>query len=109
MKSADFHVRVSDEELNVIDKKARQAKMTRSKYVIQSALHQKIILLDNTSIKQLTKELRKIGINVNQIALLANMGKLKCVHIEDTNAQIKKVWQELRKLREDVKKLNEEN
>ena len=65
-KSTDFHVRISDDELELIDEKARQLRMTRSKYVIQSALHQKIITLDNTAIKQLTSELRKIGINVNQ-------------------------------------------
>ena len=73
-KSTDFHVRISDDELELIDEKARQLRMTRSKYVIQSALHQKIITLDNTAIKQLTSELRKIGINVNQIAILCNMG-----------------------------------
>ena len=68
-KSTDFHVRISDDELELIDEKARQLRMTRSKYVIQSALHQKIITLDNTAIKQLTSELRKIGINVNHAAL----------------------------------------
>ena len=108
-KSTDFHVRISDDELELIDEKARQLRMTRSKYVIQSALHQKIITLDNTAIKQLTSELRKIGINVNQIAILCNMGKLQCVHIEDTKNEITKVWEELNKLRKDVKKLNNEN
>ena len=37
------------------------------------------------------------------------MGKLECVHIEDTKSEIKKVWEELNKLRQDVKKLNKEN
>ena len=108
-KSTDFHVRISDDELELIDEKARQLRMTRSKYVIQSALHQKIITLDNTAMKQLISELRKIGININQIAILCNMGKLECVHIEDTKSEITKVWEELNKLRQDVKKLNKEN
>ena len=60
-------------------------------------------VLDSTSIKQLTSELRKIGININQIAILCNMGKLECVHIEDTKSEITKVWEELNKLRKDVK------
>ena len=106
-KSTDFHVRISDDELELIDEKARQLRMTRSKYVIQSALHQKIITLDNTAIKQLTSELRKIGINVNQIVILCNMGKLQCVHIEDTKNEITKVWEELKKLRQEIKNLNE--
>ena len=106
-KSTDFHVRISDDELELIDEKARQLRMTRSKYVIQSALHQKIITLDNTAMKQLISELRKIGINVNQIAILCNMGKLQCVHIEDTKNEITKVWEELKKLRQEIKNLNE--
>ena len=108
-KSTDFHVRISNDELELIDEKAHRLRMTRSKYVIQAALHQKIIVLDSTSIKQLTSELRKIGININQIAILCNMGKLECVHIEDTKSEITKVWEELNKLRKDVKKLNNEN
>ena len=51
----------------------------------------------------------KIGINIIQIAILCNMGKLECVHIEDTKSEITKVWEELNKLRKDVKKLNNEN
>ena len=69
-KSTDFHVRISNDELELIDEKAHRLRMTRSKYVIQAALHQKIIVLDSTSIKQLTSELRKIGININIIAPL---------------------------------------
>ena len=106
-KSTDFHVRISNDELELIDEKAHRLRMTRSKYVIQAALHQKIITLDNTAIKQLTSELRKIGININQIAILCNMGKLECVHIEDTKSEITKVWEELKKLRQEIKNLNE--
>ena len=108
-KSTDFPVRISNDELELIDEKAHRLRMTRSKYVIQAALRQKIIVLDSTSIKQLTSELRKIGININQIAILCNMGKLECVHIEDTKSEITKVWEELNKLRKNVKKLNNEN
>lgn len=58
-KSTDFHVRISNDELELIDEKAHRLRMTRSKYVIQAALHQKIIVLDSTSIKQLTSELQQ--------------------------------------------------
>ena len=106
-KSTDFHVRISNDELELIDEKAHRLRMTRSKYVIQAALHQKIITLDNTAMKQLISELRKIGININHIAILCNMGKLQCVHIEDTKNEITKVWEELKKLRQEIKNLNE--
>ena len=109
MKNRRLEIRLTEDELYKIDSKAQKLRMSRSKFLLQSALHQKIITLDNTAMKQLISELRKIGININQIAILCNMGKLECVHIEDTKSEIKKVWEELNKLRKDVKKLNNEN
>ena len=109
MKNRRLEIRLTEDELYEIDNRSKKLRMSRSKFLLQAALHQKIIVLDSTSIKQLTSELRKIGININQIAILCNMGKLVCVHIEDTKSEITKVWEELNKLRKDVKKLNNEN
>ena len=109
MKNRRLEIRLTEDELYKIDSKAQKLRMSRSKFLLQSALHQKIITLDNTAMKQLISELRKIGININHIAILCNMGKLECVHIEDTKSEITKVWEELNKLRKDVKKLNNEN
>ena len=109
MKNRRLEIRLTEDELYKIDSKAQKLRMSRSKFLFQSALHQKIITLDNTAMKQLISELRKIGININQIAIWCNMGKLECVHIEDTKSEITKVWEELNKLRKDVKKLNNEN
>ena len=109
MKNRRLEIRLTEDELYEIDNRSKKLRMSRSKFLLQAALHQKIIVLDSTSIKQLTSELRKIGININQIAILCNMGKLECVHIEDTKSEIKKIWEELNKLRQDVKKLNKEN
>ena len=109
MKNRRLEIRLTEDELYEIDNRSKKLRMSRSKFLLQAALHQKIIVLDSTSIKQLTSELRKIGININQIAILCNMGKLECVHIEDTKSEIKKVCEELNKLRQDVKKLNKEN
>ena len=109
MKNRRLEIRLTEDELYEIDNRSKKLRMSRSKFLLQAALHQKIIVLDSTSIKQLTSELRKIGININQIAILCNMGKVECVHIEDTKSEIKKVWEELNKLRQDVKKLNKEN
>lgn len=107
MKNRRLEIRLTEDELYKIDSKAQKLRMSRSKFLLQSALHQKIITLDNTAMKQLISELRKIVININHIAILCNMGKLQCVHIEDTKNEITKVWEELKKLRQEVKKLNE--
>ena len=87
MKNRRLEIRLTEDELYEIDNRSKKLRMSRSKFLLQAALHQKIIVLDSTSIKQLTSELRKIGININQIAILCNMGKLECVHIEDTKGR----------------------
>ena len=107
MKNRRLEIRLTEDELYEIDNRSKKLRMSRSKFLLQAALHQKIIVLDSTSIKQLTSELRKIGININHFAILCNMGKLQCVHIVDTKNEITKVWEELKKLRQEVKKLNE--
>ena len=104
-----IYFRLSTDELNEINEKAKMLHMTRSQFIRQATKREKIYILAKDEIKQLTSELRKIGINVNQIAILCNMGKLQCVHIEDTKNEITKVWEELKKLRQEVKKLNQEN
>ena len=77
MKNRRLEIRLTEDELYKIDSKAQKLRMSRSKFLLQSALHQKIITLDNTAMKQLISELRKIGININHIAILCNMGKLQ--------------------------------
>ncbi len=48
--------------------------------------------MPSKEIKEFTSELRHIGVNVNQIAILCNMGKLECVNLEETKEAITKAW-----------------
>lgn len=103
-KNRRIELRVSEEEFLQIDKNAKSAKMSRSKFLIQAALNQKLVIVGSTELKNLTSELRRIGINVNQITTLCNIGKISCVHIEDTNKEITKIWKAIESLRKDIKK-----
>lgn len=105
-KDRIIKARVSEQELEAIDKRAEVLKMSRSKYIRQSALRHKVIVIAHDELRGFKAELRKVGINVNQIAVLCNMGKITCVQIDDVKTAIDKVWSEIRLLREDIKKLN---
>lgn len=107
-KDVDFHVRISRDDLQLIDAKAKEAKMSRSKFLIQAALNQRLVIIGNEELRNLTSELRRIGININQIATLCNMGKIECVHMENTNREITKIWEGIEHLRKDVKNLNKD-
>lgn len=105
-KDIDFHIRVSREDLQRIDARAKEVKMSRSKFLIQAALHQNVVVVGNDELRKLTAELRRIGININQIATLCNMGKIECVKLDNTNDAITKIWEGIDALRRDIKKIN---
>ncbi len=107
MKNKAIYIRLSEADLQMIDRRAKALKMSRSKFLISAAEKHQVFILAADELKELVAQLRKVGVNVNQIATLCNMGKITCVHIEDTNEEITKIWKSIDKLRKTVKKLNE--
>lgn len=102
MKNTDLHIRLSFEDMQTIRQKAHNAKMNISQYVLSAALDKPIVIIDG--VREFNKELRRIGININQIAVLCNMGKIKCANLEATQAAIDKIGADINKLRRDVKR-----
>ena len=73
---------MTEKELSQIDRKAEKAKMSRTDYLIASALNQKITVIENLT--SVLAELHRIGNNINQLTRLANAGAVFCVGLEDT-------------------------
>ena len=48
MKNRRLEIRLTEDELYEIDNKSKKLRMSRSKFLLQAALHQKIIVLDST-------------------------------------------------------------
>ena len=68
-----LQLRVSSEEKEAIAQKAADANMSIADYIVALSANQKII--DAKIIAQLILEIRRIGVNVNQIAEVANYQK----------------------------------
>ena len=49
MKNRRLEIRLTEDELYEIDNRSKKLRMSRSKFLLQAALHQKIIVLDSTS------------------------------------------------------------
>ena len=77
-------MRVAQEDLEIIEEKAALLKITKSEFVRRAIRNSHVYILPSKEIKEFTSELRHIGVNVNQIAILCNMGKLECVNLEET-------------------------
>lgn len=73
--------RVTEKELENIDKKAAKAKLSRTDFLIAAALGKEITLMED--LKPILYELRRIGNNVNQLTKLANMGSIETVNLEE--------------------------
>ena len=90
-RNKSIPIRVTEDELKQIDKKAAKARLSRTDYLINCALGKEITLIED--IKPLLMEMRRIGNNLNQQTKLANMGKINAVNLEETLAALDRMYQ----------------
>ena len=73
-KDKQFSIRISEQDLETIRRKAAQAHMSQSDYVTACCLRKQIVILDG--LKEVLRQQKAIGNNLNQLTVLANMGKV---------------------------------
>lgn len=72
-KSCRVYLRVTPSELNELQKKAKQAHMSVSSYIVYLSENKKITVAEN--LPELLLEITRIGTNINQIAHVGNSQK----------------------------------
>ena len=87
-RNVTITIRCTEDERQRIYNKARQHGLTLSDFVLRSALGKKIVTADGLA--DVLKEQKSIGRNLNQIAMLSNMGRLKSVRLDELIAQHEK-------------------
>ena len=97
-KDKQFSIRISEQDLETIRRKAAQAHMTQSDYVTSCCLGKKIIILDG--LKEVLRQKKAIGNNLNQLAVLANMGKVQLANLDVAAQEFAKINTALRTLQE---------
>ena len=97
-KDKQFSIRISKQDLDAIRQKAVQAHMSQSDYVISCCLGKKIIILDG--LKEVLRQQKAIGNNLNQLAVLANMGKIQFANLDAAAQEFAKINTALRLLQE---------
>ena len=97
-KDRQFSIRISEQDLETIRQKAAQAHMSQSDYVISCCLGKKIIILDG--LKEVLRQQKAIGNNLNQLAVLANMGKVQFANLDTAVQEFAKINTALRELQE---------
>ena len=97
-KNKQFSIRISAQDLETIRQKAVQAHMSQSDYVVSCCLGKKIIILDG--LKEILRQQKAIGNNLNQLTVLANMGKVQFANLDSAVQEFSKINTALRELQE---------
>ena len=97
-KDRQFSIRISSQNLETIRRKAAQAHMSQSDYVISCCLGKKIIILDG--LREVLRQQKAIGNNLNQLTVLANMGKVQFANLDSAVQAFAKINTALRELQE---------
>ena len=95
-KEKRITLRVTPEQYEAIQSKVETAQMSTGAYVRAAALRHRVMVIGG--LKEFTHELKGIGRNVNQLVVLANMGKIKEVRLGETMEALGRIYHQLRDL-----------
>ena len=107
-KKAEVHIRISTEEKRKLKKKALQANMTMSKYILSLSENKKIYKVND--LPKLIFEISKIGTNINQIVHSTNYERrVSQSDIEALQNRLTKIQDILLKLIDELSNSEEKN
>ena len=97
-KDKQFSIRIAAQDLETIRGKAAQAHMSQSDYVTACCLGKRIVILNG--LKEVLRQQKAIGNNLNQLTVLANMGKVQFANLDSAVQAFAKINTALRELQE---------
>lgn len=80
-KDIKFSTRMASEDRERIQELAKQSHMSMSNYVTACCLGQQIVIIEG--LKEVLKELKAIGNNLNQLVTLAHMGRITVINLSE--------------------------
>ena len=97
-KDIKFSTRMAFADREKIRALAAKAGMSMSDYVTACCLGKRIVVIDEQ--KELLRQLKGIGSNINRLTVLANMGKVQVVGLEKAAGELSEVSAALRSVME---------
>ena len=97
-KDAKLSIRISTEDLENIRRRARQARMSQSDYITHCCLGRQVVVIED--LKEVLKQLRAIGNNLNRLTVLANMGRVEISNMDGLTQELANVSTALREIQE---------
>ena len=97
-KDTTFSIRIASRDLDTIKKKAKQARLSQSEYVTRCCLGRQVVVIED--LKEVTKQLRAIGNNLNQLTALSNMGRVTVTNLDGMTRELAGISAALREIQE---------
>ena len=84
-KEKRFNCRISAEDHEKILSKAAEAGMTMTDFVIASCMNKRITVIND--LKPMVNQIRRAGITLNRLEMLARDGKIQTVYLDDVRKE----------------------
>ena len=97
-KDIKFSTRMASEDRETIKELAKRSGMSMSDYVTACCLGKRIVVIDEQ--KELLRQLKGIGSNINRLTVLANMGTVQVIGLEKAAGELSEVSAALRSVME---------
>ena len=97
-KDSKFSTRMASEDREQIKELAKQSRMSMSNYVTACCLGKQIVIIEG--LKEVLKELKAIGNNLNQLVTLAHMGKITIINLSEVRQLLTNISITIREIAE---------
>ena len=97
-KDIKFSTRMASADREKIRALAQKAGLSMSDYVTACCLGKRIVIIDG--LKDVLRQQKAIGNNLNQLAVLANMGKVQFANLDSAAQEFARINTALRELQE---------
>ena len=85
-KDIKFSTRMASEDREAIKELAKRSGMSMSDYVTACCLGKQVVVVDG--LKEVLKELKSIGRNLNQLVTLAHMGRVTVINLDSVRCPV---------------------
>ena len=89
-------IRFRESDYAAIKRKAEKANMNFTEFVTAAAMNKPITIING--LENVLKEQKAIGININQLTTLCNMGKIMCPDLQELKQQYSNVLSALNEI-----------
>ncbi len=93
MKDKFETFRATEKERQMLKALAKKAHMSKSDFIRHAIFNKEIVVIDG--LHKLTRELKAIGNNLNQLTVRANLGHLRTVNLSETKDALGSVFDRL--------------